>query len=265
MAPKSTKKTTPLSKDLKQLKHSIHSAGRSPQPIYRKIKKFIEHQILSGAWQPDMKIPSENQFVEALGTSRMTVNRALRELTADGHLVRLHGIGTFVAPPRARSALLEIRSIAEEIRNRGGVHTSELHLLEQEPASPHIAAAMGLPTRAPIYHSVTVHRDSGLAVQLSDRHVNPQFAPDYIKQDFSKITPSEYLLKVAYPDEAEHLIEASLPDEQTQSLLEMDASEPCLILHRMTWVSGLMATSNRIIWPGSRHSIGGRFRPVSRR
>jgi GntR family histidine utilization transcriptional repressor len=249
--------------DLQRMKDSIHSTARSPQPIYRKVKAFVEQQIASGAWQPDTKIPSENQFVEILGISRMTVHRALRELTADGHLVRLHGVGTFVAPPKARSALLEIKSIADEIKARGGVHTSELHLLEEEPASPQLAASMGLPPRSSVYHSVTVHRDSGLAVQLSDRYVNPQFAPDYIHQDFRRITPSEYLLEVAKPDEVEHVIEASMPDEQMQALLEISASEPCLVLHRMTWVEGQLATNSRIIWPGSRHSIGGRFRPMS--
>jgi GntR family histidine utilization transcriptional repressor len=249
--------------DLQRMRHSVHSTARSPQPIYRKVKKFIEQQIVSGAWQPDTKIPSENQFVETLGISRMTVHRALRELAADGHLVRLHGVGTFVAPPKARSALLQIKSIAEEIKERGGVHTSELHLLEEEPASPQLAAAMGLQLRDPVYHSIMVHRDSGLAVQLSYRYVNPQFAPDYIHQDFLTITPSEYLLKVAPPDEVEHVIEASMPDEQMQSLLEVAESEPCLILHRMTWVKGLLVTSSRIVWLGSRHSIGGRFRPMS--
>jgi GntR family histidine utilization transcriptional repressor len=254
-----------LAKDLKQLRTSIHSQRRPPQPIYRKVKAFIEEQILSGAWQPDARIPSENQFVEILGISRMTVHRALRELTADGHLTRLHGVGTFVAAPRAHSAMLEIQSIAEEIKARGGEHTCQIHLLEEEPASTHLSTAMGLPRRARLYHSITVHRDSGLAVQLSDRYVNPAFAPDYIKQDFSGITPSEYLLKVAYPDEVEHVIEAAMPDRQMQSLLEVDPSEPCLILHRTTWVSGLLATNSRLVWPGSRHSVGGRFRPVSRR
>jgi len=251
-------------KDLELLEHAIHAPSKSPRPIYRKIKAFIEEQILSGAWQRDMQIPSENQFVEILGISRMTVHRALRELTADGHLMRLQGVGTFVAAPKAHSALLEIRSIAEEIAARGGTHTSQLHLLEEEPASTHLVTAMGLPPRARIYHSITVHRDSGLAVQLSDRYVNPTFAPDYIKQDFSQITPSEYLLKVAYPDEVEHTIEAAMPDAQMQSLLEMDSSEPCLILHRMTWVNGLLAANSRLVWPGSRHSVGGRFRPPSR-
>lgn len=256
-------KNDSMENDLQRMKVSVHSATTSPQPLYWKVKKFIEQQILSGAWRPDLKIPSENQFVKTLGISRMTVHRALRELTADGHLVRLHGVGTFVAQPKARSALLEIKSIADEIKDRGGVHTSELHLLEEAPASPQMSAAMGLQTRGLVYHSITVHRDSGLAVQLSDRHVNPQFAPDYINQDFLKITPSEYLLKVAYPDEVEHVIEATMPDKQTQSLLEIDGSEPCLVLHRMTWVKGQLVTNNLIVWPGSRHSMGGRFRPIS--
>jgi GntR family histidine utilization transcriptional repressor len=252
-----------LAKDLKLLRQAIHTDAESPQPIYRKVKAFIEEQILSGAWQRDTQIPSENQFVDALGISRMTVHRALRELTADGHLMRLHGVGTFVAAPKARSAYLEIRSIAEEIKARGGIHSSQLHFLEEEIAPAHLATAMGLPPRAKVFHSITVHRDSGLAVQLSDRYVNPTFAPGYIKQDFSQITPAEYLLRVAVPDEVEHTIEADMPDAQVQSLLEMDSAEPCLILHRMTWVHGLLATSSRLVWPGSRHSVGGRFRPRS--
>ncbi|KHG49472.1 histidine utilization repressor domain protein [Enterobacter hormaechei subsp. xiangfangensis] len=47
--------------------------------------------------------------------ARMTINRALRELTDEGLLVRLQGVGTFVAEPKGQSALFEIRSIADEI------------------------------------------------------------------------------------------------------------------------------------------------------
>ena len=44
-------------------------------------------------------------------------------------------------------------------------------------------------------------------------------APDYITQDFSEITPSEYLLKIAPASEVEHIIEATMPDEQERALL----------------------------------------------
>ena len=96
----------------------------APLPLYQQVKTYIEARIASGQWPPEMKIPSENELVASLGVSRMTVNRALRELAALGHLVRVQGVGTFVATPKPQSALLEIRSIADEIRARGGRHTS---------------------------------------------------------------------------------------------------------------------------------------------
>ena len=69
----------------------------APQPIYAKLKQAISLKITSGQWQVNQRIPSESEVVKALGVSRMTVNRALRELTAEGFLVRHQGLGTFVA------------------------------------------------------------------------------------------------------------------------------------------------------------------------
>ncbi len=239
------------------------SESTSPRPLYQQVKHFIEERILSGDWGPDFKIPSENALVEKLGVSRMTVNRAVRELTVDGHLVRLQGVGTFVAPCKAVSALLEIRSIAEEIKNRGGVHSSDVHVLREEEASPETAASLGLREGAAVFHAILVHRDRGAPIQLADRYVNPAAAPDFLSQDFTRITPSEHLLSVAPLTEVEHVIEAIFPDEWVRTLLEIDASEPCLALHRKTWSGKIVATNSRFIHPGSRYSIGGRFKPPS--
>ena len=241
----------------------MQSSSTSPSPLYQQVKNYVRHQIGSGAWAQDQKIPSENELVETLKISRMTVHRALRELTAEGHLVRLPGVGTFVAPPRPRSALLEIRSIADEIKSRGGVHSAEVYLLQQEIAPPALAAAMGLPTNALVFHSILVHLDSGVPIQLADRFVNPEISPEYLKQDFTKITPAEYLLKIAPVSEAEHIIESMMPDALTQRLLKMPAHEPCLLLHRRTWVNQVVATKSRFIYPGSRHRLAGRFTPSS--
>ncbi len=91
-------------------------AGESaPWPLYLQVKNLISRRIQSGRWSPESRIPSENELVASLGISRMTVNRALRELTAEGLLVRRRGAGTFVAPRESQFALLEVRNIAEEI------------------------------------------------------------------------------------------------------------------------------------------------------
>ena len=34
-------------------------------------------------------------------------------------------------------------------------------------------------------------------IQVEDRHVNPEVAPDYLTQDFTSQTPNAYLMRVA--------------------------------------------------------------------
>src|SRR5262249_13642897 len=95
-------------------------------PLYEKVKDYILTNIGAGLWSKDQKLPSENDFVTSLGVSRMTVHRALRELTSAGFLIRIQGVGTFIAPPKPQSALIEINNIAAEIVARGHRHRSEV-------------------------------------------------------------------------------------------------------------------------------------------
>ena len=72
----------------------------SPAPIYQRVKEAIRQKVISQEWLPHQRVPSESELVKALDVSRMTINRALRELTADGILERQQGVGTFVAPQK---------------------------------------------------------------------------------------------------------------------------------------------------------------------
>lgn len=63
----------------------------APAPFYETVKREISEKIASGVWQPHDRIPSEAELVAQYGFSRMTINRALRELTDEGMLVRLQG------------------------------------------------------------------------------------------------------------------------------------------------------------------------------
>jgi GntR family histidine utilization transcriptional repressor len=232
-------------------------------PLYQQLKQHILSKINSGEWSPAMKIDSEAELVAATGASRMTVNRALRELTAEGRLVRRQGQGTFVAEYKPQSALLEIRSIAGEIKERGGQYSCEVHLLQEEKARPELAAAMGLKAYASVYHSVIVHKDKGLPIQLSSRYINPQIAPGYLDQDFTQITPNEYLLSLAPVSSVEHIVEALIPEVWVRDLLQINSAEPCLALYRKTWVDGIIATKSTFYYPGSRYTLGSRYTPAT--
>lgn len=233
-------------------------AATAEQPLYAQVKDYVRRLILNGEWPIDHRIPSENDLVQALGASRMTVNRALRELTDDGWLRRVQGQGTFVSDTRTRLELLEIRNIADVIRSRGA-YRCDVILHQQADAPEEIAEAIGRPPHSPVFHTQVVHFLDDATFQLEDRWVNPVVAPDYLGFDPHRQTPNEYLMRAAPLSNVEHRLEAVLPGALEQTLLRIDRYQPCLLLHRRTWSGGQVASRAWLTHPGDRFYLSTRF------
>ncbi len=231
------------------------------QPLYLQVKRHILDNIGSGKWGAASRVPSENEIVKSFGVSRMTANRALRELQDEGVLVRIAGVGSFVAERQAHGHPLEIRGIDTEIRERGHVHRSEIVALERVRAVAELAEDFGVAPRTELYCSVIVHFENERPIQLEERHVLPRLAPDYLRLDFKHTTPHDYLIEVAPLQQAEHVLRAQMPDERTRKLLAMKKDEPCLVVIRRTWSADEIASVARLYHPGSRYELSGRFRP----
>jgi len=232
-------------------------------PLYEKVKAYILGHIGGGAWPRDRRLPSENDLVAILGVSRMTVNRALRELTEAGILVRVQGVGTFVAAPKPQSALVEIRDIAEEIRGRGRTHRAAVLTLEALTTPPDLAAAFAFGRAERVFHSLVVHFEDETPVQLEERFVNPRLAPEYDLQDFTRRTTYEYLQAATPLTEVEHVISSIAVDAATAACLAVAAGAPCLHLYRRTWSGAVVATVNRFTY-AAHVSLGSRYRPAGR-
>lgn len=231
----------------------------APVPFYEKVKQTISDNIASGVWRPHDRIPSEAELVAQFGFSRMTINRALRELTDEGLLVRLQGVGTFVAEPKGQSALFEIRSIADEIAARHHQHRCEVLMLEQTQANALQATALNVREGTLIFHSVMVHYENDLPVQIEDRCVNAGVVPDYLAQDYSQTTPHAYLSLIAPLTEGEHIVEAVRATAEECALLNIKEHDPCLLIHRRTWSASHIVSHARLLFPGSRYRLQGHF------
>jgi GntR family histidine utilization transcriptional repressor len=232
------------------------------QPLYVKVKDHILKHIRSGKWLPEQRIPSEHELVRELNVSRMTANRALRELTGSGVLRRIAGVGTFVADFRAAGHPLRIRNIADEIRERGHAHRAEVKALRKLEPPPEIRERLALPRgTASIFQSVIVHYENDLPLQVEDRYVNPAVAPGYLKVDFRHVTPYEHLMEVAPLQRVEHVVRAVLPPAPVRRWLELTAGEPSLLVERVTWSRGVRASYALLHHPGRRFELSGGFDP----
>lgn len=228
-------------------------------PAYEQVKAFIKGHISSGQWRPGDPVPSESVLAQQFAVARMTVNRALRELAAEGLVTRIQGSGTRVAELHRISSRLTIRDIHEEVAERGHVHTTRVLLVAQEKASADLAQSLGLQPGVKVFHTILVHLENGVPIQYEDRYVNPAAAPDYIDLDFTKTTPTHHLLACAPLTEASYNIEACLPTAQEAKELGIKRTEPCLAMMRRTVSGAHVASVARLVYPGTRYSFAGQF------
>ncbi len=233
--------------------------GKSDLPAYEQVKAWVRGRIASGEWKPGNPVPSEAALIQQFGISRMTVNRALRELAAEGLVTRVQGSGTRVAQLHRISSRLTIRDIHEEVIERGHVHTTRVLHAAREKAPAELAHSLGLRTGSIVFHTVLVHYENGVPIQHEDRYVNPAAAPKYLQTDFTSTSPTLHLLQHAPLTEASFTIEAGLPTAGEARELGIGRSEPCLVMKRRTVSGSHVASVARLLYPGARYSFAGQF------
>ena len=84
--------------------------SRDPRPIYLQVKESLRQLIISGVLTPESKLPSVREIAGTLAINPNTIQRAYRELEAEGFIYSIPGKGSFVSPSREISG--------EELRRR---------------------------------------------------------------------------------------------------------------------------------------------------
>ncbi|MCJ8350966.1 histidine utilization repressor [Moritella sp.] len=224
-------------------------------PRYIQIQDFIHEKINSHIWLPGSKIPTELELTKQFNVSRMTVNKAIRDLVNQGLLKRTPRLGTFVCEKKVESSLSDIRNIADEIRQRGKIYSNKILRQVTIQANDEIAMRLGVKLDTAIFFSEIIHYEDDTALQLELRWVNPQFAPEYITQDFSLATPNEYLTKNCPLSSIEHTVEAVMPTQSIQQHLSLTALQPCLLLNRRTWSKQSLISVALLYHPADRYKL----------
>lgn len=231
-------------------------------PIYQQVKLYILKLINDDTWQKERKLPSEHELVKILSASRMTINRALRELANEGYIERIAGVGSFAAEAKPASHPLEIRNIAEEIVSRGHTHSCKVINIGEARATPEIAIQFSIAPGSRLFHSQILHFESDKAIQFEDRFVLPTFAPDYLTIDFNETTTNKYLVKLTPAiEKVEQIIAAEQSSEDIRKLLVLSEHEPSLTLTRKTWVNNEVVTFSRLYHPAFNFQFSSHYKP----
>ncbi len=232
-----------------------------PAPLYVKVKRHITDAISAGQYLPGAKLPSESDLVEALDVSRMTVNRALRELTRDGLITRLQGVGSFVSSARPMTSLVELKDIRDFVLEQGADYSCKVLSAERRLATRRVSELLEVKRGSQILHVAILHYSDGAPMQLERRFVREDFSPDLLKQDLQATSTFRYFQSIAPVSELEQVVEACTPDAQERRWLKLEEGQPLLKIRRRTWVGPRIVTLGYFSHPGDQFRVTVRLCP----
>lgn len=115
----------------------------SPVPLYFQIAEQLERCIDSGELAPGARLDNEVELADRLAVSRPTLRKAIERLVAQGLVVRRRGAGTVVVPRRVKRPIA-LTSLHDDLVQAGRAPYTQVLAIADEPASPHVAAALGV-------------------------------------------------------------------------------------------------------------------------
>lgn len=231
--------------------------------LHQRILGDIQSNILSGLWEPGRRIPVEHELMEQYGCSRMTVNKALTQLSRAGIIVRRRKVGSFVGKPHSQSAVLSIPDIKSEVDALGLPYRFEVLERRRRRATRDDRALLGADEVVPVLELICRHfaKDQPFCVEY--RLINLQAVAGAAAETFSEISPGAWLLRQVPWNVAEHRIRASGAEPDVAPRLKVKAGSPCLIVERTTRNKTIPITFVRLTYPGNLHELVASFTTLS--
>lgn len=194
------------------------------EPKYRLVENTIHGMISDGTLQVGDQIPTEEELCERFGFSRMTISKALNNLSTDGYIERVPGRGSFVTRRHVNKSIVSGASFTEDMAAIGLKAGARLISYEVVPASaaPTAAERLNLAGDALIHHFVRLRTGDDTPIAISDTYISAAVIPA-ISVECLNGSFYDYVHSLGIStSHADLELRAQLPTEEQKRLLEAD-------------------------------------------
>lgn len=210
-------------------------AGSSPQPLYVQIRDNIRHKILDGSYAVHERLPSENELMNQFEVSRITIRQALRDLYNEGLVFSAQGKGTYVSKPKAVQNVQRLQGFGEAMGAQGYEATARVLGIQQRKPPKAVANALNLATSADVVEVKRVRYLDREAICVENSYFVLEIGQRLLGLDLSgdifPLLENSFGIALGMANIA---IDATVADEETCRLLNLQAAEPILRVERLT-------------------------------
>ncbi|WP_234400642.1 GntR family transcriptional regulator [Virgibacillus senegalensis] len=206
-------------------------------PLYLQLMDQIIDKINTQEYREQEKLPSEREFCDLYGMSRITVRQALQELEREGYIYKLHGKGTFVAPKSYSQNLVKLYSFTDEMRKIGKVPTSKVLSFEAVKAEESIGNKMGINPTEEVYKVVRLRLADGEPLMYETSYIPVSKFPGLTQELLEK----KPMYEVFYDDytvpvnKAVESFSPTLVREEEAKYLQIPSKQTAMLIKRYAY------------------------------
>lgn len=203
---------------------------RGAKPLYAQLYDILLDKLKNGEYKKNDVLPTEAEFEERFGVSRITARRALAELVAKGLVKRQAGIGTMVISTSEKQGVKTRISLVD---GQQQVPITRKNLTLESTLPPeNVSALFNLQSGETLQCLTrTIYRQNEIPAQVNYIWLTPRLGTLSL-EDVAKGLYVVLEERNENIDAYEDIITAELPDEQDCRILDIDAATPLLIKTR---------------------------------
>lgn len=200
-------------------------------PLHVQVRRSILDMIQKSPPDVTTPLPSESELMTMFGVSRITVRRALQDLTTSGYIRRQAGRGSFALPRKLSHTSGRIGGASEEFRQQGFSVSTRVLAFDRRLPPPAVAVELGLNESTEVLYVHRLMIVDHKPISLVKMHFN---LPESVLPTPEDVA-DESLISVLRrkwgisPTRGTRTMEASLASEEDIELLELEPPAAVLI------------------------------------
>lgn len=154
----------------------------SNKPLYLQLEAAIKHDIYNQKYKPGEKLPTEVELGEIYGVSKITVRKAMENLTNDSLVERIRGKGTFVSQKKEKIHLGKNTGFNDSFLSNG--HSTKYKILNAKyiKADSLLSEKLQISLNNPVIYIERLVWEDLIPVGIDKLYVSESLYPDIISR-----------------------------------------------------------------------------------